>query len=115
MTSLPQPDVQETPMNRLSRWQHIEQIRQRFWSRWSREYLTACQQRAKWKLDGRPRFKIGQLVMLKEDEILPWKWTLARIIEEHPGKDGIVRVVTVRTARGKYKRPIVKIAPVTSD
>lgn len=31
IVSLPEADVQEIPINRLSRWQHVEQIRQRFW------------------------------------------------------------------------------------
>lgn len=32
LRSLPHVDIRETPINKLSRWQHIEQIRQRFWS-----------------------------------------------------------------------------------
>ncbi|XP_011705609.1 PREDICTED: uncharacterized protein LOC105460816, partial [Wasmannia auropunctata] len=51
ITSLPHPDIQKIPISRLSRWQHVEQIQQRIWSRWSKEYLTACQQRTKWKTD----------------------------------------------------------------
>jgi len=66
-------------------------------------------------VDKQAKLGVGQLVMMKEDEILPWKWTLARIIEEHPGKDGIVRVVTVKTAKGNYKRPVVKMAPIPCE
>lgn len=82
----------------------MEQVRQRFWTRWLKEYLTTCQQRIKCKQDKGTQYKIGQLVMLKEDENLLLKWTLARIAEEHPGEDGIVRAVTVRTGNGSYKR-----------
>ena len=42
----------------------------------------------------------------------PTKWPLAKIIEVHPGKDGKVRVVTVKTAKGIYKRPVVKMVPL---
>ncbi|XP_011859028.1 PREDICTED: uncharacterized protein LOC105556541 [Vollenhovia emeryi] len=49
MASLPEPDLQETPISKLSRWQHVELLRQRFWSRWQTEYLATCQQRFKWK------------------------------------------------------------------
>jgi len=65
--SYPEQDLQDVPENRLSRWQHVEQIKQRLWSRWQKEYLATCQQRIKWKKDFNSKFKVGQLVMLKED------------------------------------------------
>ena len=37
------------------------------------------------------------------------KWKMARIHETHPGPDGVVRVVTLRTATGFLRRPITKI------
>ena len=41
----------------------------------------------------------------------PTKWPLARIIKVHPGEDGKVRIVTVRTSRGVYNRLVVKVVP----
>lgn len=38
-TTIPEGDLRET-VNRLSRWQHMEQVCQHFWSRWQREYLV---------------------------------------------------------------------------
>lgn len=115
IASLPEVDVQEIPINRLSRWQHVEQIRQRFWSRWLKEYLTTCQQRIKWKTDNSNQLKVGQLVMMREDEVMPWTWTLARVLEVHQGKNEVVRAVTLRTVKGDYKRPIIKLAPIPCD
>lgn len=37
------------------------------------------------------------------------RWQLGRITETHPGKDGIVRVATVRTATGETKSPVTKL------
>ena len=34
---------------------------------------------------------------------------LGRIVFTHPGQDGMVRAVTVRTQYGEYKRPITKL------
>lgn len=34
---------------------------------------------------------------------------MGRIELLHPGKDGVIRVVTVRTAKGTYKREVRKI------
>ena len=33
-------------------------------------------------------------------------WPLGRVIELHPGRDGIVRSVTLRTAKGVLKRSV---------
>lgn len=77
-TSYPESDLQELPVNKLSRWQHTEQIKQHFWARWSKEYLTACQQRSKWKTNGPTRLEVGQLVMLKEDEVIPFSSPVVR-------------------------------------
>lgn len=50
--------------------------------------------------------------MLKDGDSMPLKWTIARIVEMHPGSDGITRTVTVRSNKGIYKRAIVNICPL---
>jgi hypothetical protein len=52
----------------------------------------------------------GDIVLLKEDGIVPTKWPLGRVVQVFPGKDKIVRVVTVQTSIGTYRRPVSKIA-----
>jgi len=39
----------------------------------------------------------------------PTEWNMRRIIDVHPGRDHIVRVVTVRTQDDIFKRPVVKL------
>jgi len=48
-------------------------------------------------------------VLLHDPNAPPSHWALGRIIRCHPGDDDIVRVVTVKTAKAEYKRPISKI------
>ena len=38
------------------------------------------------------------------------RWPLAKVIQVHPGKDGLVHVATVKTTTGIYKRPVAKLA-----
>ena len=38
------------------------------------------------------------LVLVKEDNIPCMQWPLARNYQLHPGKDGVVRTVTLKTA-----------------
>lgn len=52
---------------------------------------------------------VGDLVLLKEENLPPLMWKKAVISDIHAGGDGLVRVVTLRTAKGTLKRPVSKI------
>lgn len=43
LLSNPEPIILYVKTSRLSRWQHIEQMRQHFWTRWHNEYLNTLQ------------------------------------------------------------------------
>ncbi|XP_049884023.1 uncharacterized protein LOC126379357 [Pectinophora gossypiella] len=111
MTCLPQPDHLDRSTTSLSRFQRIEQLRQHFWSRWSKEYVAELQQRVKWRSckDG---LELNSLVVVKEDNLPPLKWRLGRIVAVHPGPDGIVRVADIRTSTGVIRRAFSKICPL---
>lgn len=108
LTIVPESSLQDVPMNRLSRLQVLRQMTESFWRQWSAEYLHQLQTSSKWTRSY-DSFKRGALVLLKDERFPPSKWLLARIIDVHPGADGIVRVVTVKTAASTLKRPIVKL------
>lgn len=38
----------------------------------------------------------SDLVLLREDRLPPLKWQLARVSSVHPGKDGVIRVVSLK-------------------
>ena len=54
--------------------------------------------------------KVGDIVILQEDNLIPTKWPLGRIVDTYPGKDGFARVVSIKTENGIYKRPVTKTA-----
>ncbi|XP_046145641.1 uncharacterized protein LOC123988926 [Osmia bicornis bicornis] len=108
LTSIPEPSVLQLKENRLSRWQLIQRITETFWKAWHTEYLHTLHQRPKWRV-AQNLTKIGQLVLLRNECTPPAQWELARIIDCHPGTDGIIRVVTIKTANSTYKRPISKL------
>lgn len=114
ISALPESDLSHLKLNRLSRWQLLQRLHQNFWSRWSREYLHTLQQRGKWNNPTKSP-TCGDLVVIKNDLVPPSHWKLARVIETHPGVDGVVRVVTLRTAQGTIKRPVVKVCPLPSN
>lgn len=114
LVAVPDPDLQQVPENRLSRYQHLQQCHQHFWTRWHKEYLTELQQRTKWK-KGTGDLKLGALVLIKEDNCPPLKWKMGRIIQLHPGKDGVTRVATVHTTTGDTKRPYSKLCSLPNE
>ncbi|XP_050746081.1 uncharacterized protein LOC108027240 [Drosophila biarmipes] len=109
LTSVPEPSFLDVNINRLQRWRQLQAKVQGFWKRWNLEYLSTLQPRTKWHQDA-PNVAVDTLVVLKEPNQPPSKWMLGRVTEVHPGQDQRVRVVTVKTAKGIYKRPITKIA-----
>ncbi|XP_041630638.1 uncharacterized protein [Drosophila kikkawai] len=109
LTSVPEPSLLDVNINRLQRWRELQAKVQGFWKRWNLEYLNTLQARTKWQQDAQD-IAMDTLVVLKEPNQPPSKWLLGRVVEVHPGQDQRVRVVTVKTARGTYKRPITKIA-----
>ncbi len=108
LMSIPEGDLTTLPENRLSHWQQVQQMTQHFWNRWRNEYLSTLQQRQKWRREQK-NFAVGDLVIIKEDNIPPAKWKLGRVIKTHPGADRLVRKATVKTSIGELTRPIVKL------
>ncbi|XP_036142109.1 uncharacterized protein LOC118645343 [Monomorium pharaonis] len=115
LNSFPYENLIDINENRLVRWQQIEQMRQHFWHRWSREYLHTLQERSKWKINKGEQLKLNQMVLLQVQGLAPLQWLLGRVEEIHPGADNVVRTATIRTARGLYTRPLSKIAILPLD
>ena len=116
LTALPEPNITHLKTTRLSRWQRLTQLKQHFWQRWSLEYLSEMQQRRKWQ-KGVTNIIVGQLALIRDDNLPPLKWKLGRISHTHPGADGVVRSVTLKTLTGSYTRatPRICILPSSRD
>ncbi|XP_039443988.1 uncharacterized protein LOC120424032 [Culex pipiens pallens] len=98
--------------NRLNRWEYLDKLREDFWGRWSREYLTSLQNRAKWTKKSH-NLQPGMLVLLVEDNLPSQTWKVGIIVETYPGMDALVRVVDVKTGSGAvFKRSVSKLAPL---
>lgn len=111
LLAVPEYQFEDVPLNRLSRWQLVQKTSQAFWKRWSDDYLHTLQQREKW-FSSSPNVKVGDLVLLKSNLTRPLQWPRARIEQVHPGPDNVVRVVTVKTQNGLFKRPVNKLCPL---
>ena len=115
LCTLPDPSFSYRSVSLLRRWHLCQNLVRHFWKRWSAEYLSSLNRYNKWHHPSR-NLSVGDLVVLKEDGTIPTNWPLARVTQVYPGKDGLVRVATVKTTKGTfYKRPVSKIALLLSQ
>lgn len=109
--SLPDPLLPNVKENRLSQYQLLQKLYEHFWNRWSREYISELQQRRQWK-KSQGSLEIGQLVLVKDDNLPPAKWRLGRVLNLIAGKDGASRVASIKTADGIISRAVVRLCPL---
>ena len=48
-------------------------------------------------------------MLIKNENMTPTHWPLARVTEIYPGSDGLIRIVTLKTGNSTYQRPIHKL------
>ena len=113
--STPEVPLSSSP-NLKNRWDLLQKLKRDFYKAWTKTYLSSLQPRKKWQ-NPTPSIKKGDIVLLKEDGHLPGSWPIGRVMEVHPGKDEMTRVVTIRVKNSEFKRNINKIAllPIYQD
>ncbi|XP_026318642.1 uncharacterized protein LOC113229307 [Hyposmocoma kahamanoa] len=111
LTSLLLPPLLESKASQLNTFQHIENLRQRFWERWRHEFLCELQQRSKWRIN-KGQLLLGDMVILKEANLPPLKWRMGRIHQLYPGPDGVARVADVTTSKGIIRCAVSNLCPL---
>lgn len=109
LNALPEQDYLQLP-NITERYE-IQQklVHHYFWKLWSSQYLIQLQQLPKWKVV-KENVKVGEIVLLKEDNTPPQVWRKAKVTQVFPGKDGHMRVVmTTDSKKTEFKRSLRKI------
>ncbi len=95
LRSLPSRVSSTTKICHLKRWNLMSQLSTELWDQWYTIYLQSLQQRKKWQ-GVKSNIAKGDIILLKDEETYGCRtWPLARVLEVHPGIDGLVRVVTV--------------------
>ncbi|GFU81640.1 DUF5641 domain-containing protein [Trichonephila clavipes] len=99
ITAIVEPSLLQCESNRLNVWQKITKSVQTIWKRWSLSYLNSLQQRKKWIVN-KENLKLGDMVLIREENLPPCKWLLGRVVKIYMGKDKKVRVVDIKTGKG---------------
>ncbi|GBN87423.1 hypothetical protein AVEN_214444-1 [Araneus ventricosus] len=103
-----EPDLTNINENRLKSWHKITRVFQFIWKKWSNDYLNNLQERNKWMFC-KNNVKIRDMVLVKEDNLPHLKWSIGKFGAVFPGVDNKIRVAEIKTAFGRYKRPISKL------
>ena len=90
------------------RWKFIQYLSNQFWKRWLREYIPELQRRSKW-CSKQENIKVGDVVLLKEENTPRFLWPLGLIIQVKEGRDKLVRTVKVKTRSTVLIRPVSKV------
>ncbi|GFU86380.1 DUF5641 domain-containing protein [Trichonephila clavipes] len=86
LNSLEEPNLTKCKESNLKSGKKITKIVQLMWKFWSRNYLNQLQQRGKWMFE-KNNVKIGDLVLITEENLPTYKWALGRIVELYYGED----------------------------
>ncbi|KFM82388.1 Alpha-tocopherol transfer protein-like protein, partial [Stegodyphus mimosarum] len=97
-----------SPASIRNRWDLLQKMRKDFCKSWFKAYLSSLQTRKKWK-DTQPNLKIGDIVLLLDDDHLPGSWPIGQVVELHHGTDRLVRVATIKSRNSLFKRNIHKL------
>ncbi|XP_026322793.1 uncharacterized protein LOC113232331 [Hyposmocoma kahamanoa] len=108
LITIPEKHNTDEFISPLNRWRMLQKMLKHFWNRWSKEFLHTLQQRHKWQSKSIPP-QVGDIVIIKDEDLPPTKWLLARIKELHTGPDGEIRVATLKCKNSTLKRPLSKL------
>ena len=109
------PDtVDTTAVNVRKRWRRVQELIRRVWSHWMREYLTSIGSRQNRFLPTE-NIKVGDMILVIEPDVPRRHWKLGRIEAVYPGREGLVRVVHLRTGGVVKRRPISKLSPLEAE
>ncbi|XP_022827437.1 uncharacterized protein LOC111357108 isoform X1 [Spodoptera litura] len=111
LTVLPHPQMSDCDTARLPRHHRIELLRQHFWRRFNKEYISQLHQRTRWQRS-RGALTEGSLVIVKDEALPVAQWPLGRIVKLYPGHDGEARVADIRVKTGTIRRAFHKICPL---
>ena len=101
-------NITEKNVSSRTKWKSVQAVTNMYWKRWIKEYLPLLIFQNKWTKH-RKNMKIGDIVIIEEDNIERSKWPLARVIKLFYGKDGAVSLVQLKTKDSTFHRPAAKL------
>lgn len=93
----------------LNEREHLRQQQlDKFWKLWMSDYIRNLPPTIK-DFVSRCNLRKGSMVLVREDNAPRLQWPLGVVTELFPGKDGVLRSVSVKTAKGIFCRPVQRV------
>ena len=112
--SIPQLEphnIEDTDLRKRAKY--LRKCKDAVWRRWTKEYLRALRERHNLKHETKLAApKVGDVVIIKNDERNRGKWQLGVIVQLLTGKDGIVRGAKLRAGKGVLERAVQQLYPL---
>lgn len=114
LLQIPEVSLLDVSLNRLSRWQIIQQTLQQFWHLWRTSYLQTLMPRKKWQSHS-PTLKVGDVVIVKNVNTPPQYWPLGRITNLFPDVHGVSHVAKVLMGGRVLTRAVHTLIPMIME
>ena len=110
--NLPKCIHSATNMDYRKAYRNSELYTDLIWQRWLKEYIPQFNVRQKWFKESDEQLAVGDLVWIVNADLKRSQFELGRVKEIYMASDGNVRSALIRTTKGEYKRPVVKLIPL---
>ena len=104
------------------RQRYVTSLLSHFWNRWKQEYVVELREHhralEKGAASNSPSIQTGDIVtVMEEGKSNRGMWRLGKVLDVHPGNDGLVRGATIEVAsdngkRRRLRRPLQKLFPL---
>ncbi|KRZ92121.1 hypothetical protein T08_15317 [Trichinella sp. T8] len=98
-------------------WRYQRNMMEHLWSRWKREYLVTLSAHGKWR-QLQQQVRVGDIVLVAEQNLPRSQWALRRITELQDGIDGVARSARVKISNGMITisvRSLILVEPAQSS
>ena len=107
-SSLPPGLSEKSDIYAVHKWKQVQYLSELFWKRWTKEYLPSLQERQRW-LKTKRNLKVGDVVLVKDENTARNVWPLGKIIQVMSDQKGAVRRVLVKMRSTVLERPYDKL------
>ncbi|KAH9372630.1 hypothetical protein HPB48_016326 [Haemaphysalis longicornis] len=106
-------ETSSTPADLQRRARYHQRLTAELWRRWRNAYLLLLRSAHSCPQATSPQLKVGDVVIVHDDNAPPMQWRLGRVTMLHPGVDGVARACTMpsRNPRCQSVNPPRKTLP----
>ena len=107
-------DIDITSSALTKRMKHLNSTLERFWRRWTSEYLLELREAHRYSKGSRNSSipAVGDIVLVHDEDKPRGFWKLSRIMELIVGSDGKIRGAIVKIGNRRLRRPLQKLYPL---